>query len=177
MLKTWLTARPRNKGIFAILLAALVFLLLFFLWLIKDEVRMMLVAEPETCALCDGQPHDVPCLLDISSGQVGELVRDPSPGRFQSVGTLSVPGGWDPDTQTGWVSIPQEDPLLVVPLFCRSCRWTIVQNPPCSYYLADLTDPAAPVLYSIEAGTLDLLGWTITMEQTDDGFDLTISPH
>lgn len=71
MLKTWLTARPRNKGIFAILLAALVFLLLFFLWLIKDEVRMMLVAEPETCALCDGQPHDVPCLLDISSGQVG----------------------------------------------------------------------------------------------------------
>ena len=177
MLKTWLMARSRNKCIFAILLAVLVFFILPFLWLIKDEVRMMLVENPETCALCDGQPHDVPCLLDINRGQVVELVGSQVPGRFQYVGAPSVLGGWDPDAQTGWVSIPEEAPALTVPLFCRSCRWKIVGNPPAVFYLADLTDPAAPVLYPIEAGTLDLLGWTIATEQTDDGFDLTISPH
>ena len=63
MLKTRLMAHSRNKCIFAILLAVLVFFILPFLWLIKDEVPMMLVENPETCALCDGQPHDVPCLL------------------------------------------------------------------------------------------------------------------
>lgn len=89
MLKTWLMARSRNKCIFAILLAVLVFFILPFLWLIKDEVRMMLVENPETCALCDGQPHDVPCLLDINRGQVGELVKSPDGSN-----TWALPAPW-----------------------------------------------------------------------------------
>ncbi len=159
------------------ILIVLGFLLaLFLLWAFKDEARAMLLEPPEVCALCGRESREVPCLLDISTGEVGPLAGTTLPGKFQYIGLPGAWGGWDSDARTGQVTLPQEDPLLLVPLFCRSCRWAIMENPARLYYIADLSDPQDPQLYPIGEEPLTILGWTITPEDTTDGTTLTISP-
>ena len=159
-----------------ILIALAGLLALFLLWAFKDEAHAMLIDPPEVCALCGQEPQEVPCLLDISTGEVGPLAGTTLPGKFQYIGVLGAMGGWDSDAQTGQVTLPQEKPFFLVPLFCRSCRWDIMGNPASLYYLADLSDPQEPQLYPIGAEPLTILGWTITPKDTVDGTTLTISP-
>lgn len=153
----------------------LLLLTLFLIWAFKDEARAMLAEPPETCALCDQEPREVPCLLNIRTGDVGNLVGTSLPGKFQYIGVLGAMGGWDSDTQTGRVTIPDEKAIFTVPLFCRSCRWDIMGHPANLYYRVDLSDPKAPQLYSIEEKPLTILGWTICPEGTTEGTVLTIS--
>ena len=159
-----------------ILTALAVLLALFLLWAFQDEARAMLLEPPEVCALCGQEPQEVPCLLDISTGEVGPLAGTTLPGKFQYIGVLGAMGGWDSDAQTGQVTLPLGEAHFLVPLFCRSCRWTIMGNPARLYYLADLSDPKSPLLYPIGEEPLTILGWTITPKDTADGTTLTISP-
>ena len=154
----------------------LLFLSLFLFWAFKDEARAMLTEPPQVCALCDQEPQDVPCLLNISTGDIGKLVGTAVPGKFQYIGVLGAMGGWDSDTQTGKVTIPDEKALFTVPLFCRFCRWTIMKNPAQLYYLADLSEPKTPLLYPIEDQPMTILGWSICPEETSGGTTLTITP-
>lgn len=159
-----------------ILIALVFFLVLFLTWAFKDEARAMLTEPPQVCALCDQEPQDVPCLLNISTGDIGKLVGTAVPGKFQYIGVLGAMGGWDSDTQTGKVTIPDEKALFTVPLFCRFCRWTIMKNPAQLYYLADLSEPKTPLLYPIEDQPMTILGWSICLEETSGGTTLTITP-
>ena len=169
------------KAILDTFLMALVFLvvglvILFLSFAFKDDVQAVMIDPPEVCALCDQGPRSVPCLLNISTGDIGNLAGTARPGTFQYIGVLGAMGGWDSDAQTGHVTIPDETPALLAPAFCRSCRWTIMRNQPSCYYLADLSDPQTPQLYPIKDQSLTILGWTITPEEGASGTALTITP-
>ncbi|MBQ2925616.1 MAG: hypothetical protein IJE03_02155, partial [Ruminiclostridium sp.] len=150
------------------------FMVIFLVWGFKDEVHAMLIEDPETCALCDQEPQEVPCLVDISTGTVGKLAGTNVSGTFQYIGVLGAMGGWDSDARSGEVTLPQESPRFLVPLFCRSCRWVILGHSPENYYLADLSDPSHPVLYPPEEGTCSLLGYDITVSEGAGGLQVTV---
>lgn len=82
-----LTIRKKLIGILLLLLT------LFLIWAFKDEVQAMLPEPPEVCALCGQEPQAVPCLLDISTGEVGKLAGTTLPGKFQYIGVLGAMGG------------------------------------------------------------------------------------
>ncbi|MBR2490123.1 MAG: hypothetical protein IKB65_01395 [Ruminiclostridium sp.] len=169
------------KLILDTILMALVFLViglvvLFLFFAFKDDVQAMMIEPPEVCALCDQEPRTVPCLLNISTGDLGALAGTTLPGKFQYIGVLGAMGGWDSDAKTGHITIPDEDPAILALAFCRSCRWTIMRNPPSCYFLADLSEPQVPRLYPIRDDPLTIQGWTITPEEGETGTALTITP-
>jgi len=170
-MRSWLKKRVFGKILLGVLLG---FLVLFLVWGFKDEVHAMLIEDPETCALCGQEPQEVPCLEDISTGTVGKLAGTNVSGTFQYIGVLGAMGGWDSDARSGEVTLPQESPRFLVPLFCRSCRWVILGHSPENYYLADLSDPSHPVLYPPEEGTCSLLGYDITVSEGAGGLQVTV---
>ena len=159
-----------------LIILAVIGMLLLFWKPLYTVGAFLLLPSPDTCSLCDQEPRSVPCLLNISTGDIGNLAGTARPGTFQYIGVLGAMGGWDSDAQTGHVTIPDETPALLAPAFCRSCRWTIMRNQPSCYYLADLSDPQTPQLYPIKDQSLTILGWTITPEEGASGTTLTITP-
>ena len=157
-------------------LLLLVILLLLFCWNNWDKLRFFTFRDPEVCALCQSQSYDVPCLLDASTGEVGPLVGAQVPGKFQFIGTLRASGGWNSDSQTGSVLVPEEKPVLTANPFCRDCRWLLPQELKGTFGILDLSDPSVPQLYPVEPGEYEIWGWNILIQKEENGFSLAVSP-
>lgn len=89
----------------------------------------MALYEPRHCALCEAPENNVPCLLDLHSGETGELriskhelSDDPSTFGFSFMRVLGNTGYRDTSTRVCEVTIPQDDLHLSPQLFCRDCR-------------------------------------------------------
>jgi len=129
--------------------------------------------EPEVCALCGGEPRNVPCLLDSAAGEIGALTGTLVPGKVQFIGCSEAWGAWDSDAKTGQVSVPRGAGETEETLFCSSCRDALADKG--TYVMLDLSTQAAPVVYPLkDSAVYDILGWTITVAETESGFDLTI---
>lgn len=160
-----------------VLLAAIGIFLLFWKPILSTGF-LLLVPSPDTCVLCDQEPREVPCLLNRNTGDMGPLVGTAVPGKFQFVGCLGAMGGWDSDTQTAQVTVPNTQDGLALPLFCRSCRFHIADGTGTTFVLLDLTDPEQPVIYPLEKDALyTMQGWTIRVQgsQAEDSFEVAVS--
>ena len=123
------------------------------------------IPEPEYCSLCAGRRYHAPCLLKLSTGEVGELqVYDPKPetiyeiAEHQQTGTfcfLSCAGltGWrDTDNHIAQVTIPEERSRIAQKYFCQNCRTILKETAVRGYVLLDLYDLERIQAYSIYNG-------------------------
>jgi len=114
--------------------------------------------EPERCALCGngaGPSYQAPCLVDLSTGEVGEL----APAENGQAGTLhfrpcaGLTAVCDTCNNTCQVTIPPEKMGMMAPgHFCRPCRGLLAGAGLEGYLLADLCDIAHIRVYPLRGG-------------------------
>ena len=170
-------AAKKKRYLLFIACSILVFLL--FWKPICSTGLFLLVPSPDTCSLCDQEPREIPCLLNRSTGDIGTLVGTTVPGKFQFVGCLGAMGGWDSDTQTAQITVPNTQDVLALSHFCRSCRFQISNSRGYPFALLDLSDPKQPVTYPLEDNTVyTIQGWTVSVQanQSESSFMLAVSP-
>lgn len=118
--------------------------------------RIFLTPEPDLCALCGyggGPRYHVPCLVNLSTGEVGEMrIYDPDPVRIwevsevQQTGTFSmlrcagVTAARNTDAHTCTAELPRKADELIPAYFCRDCRGRIAEVSRRGFILADLYD-------------------------------------
>ena len=121
--------------------------------------------DPERCALCGGGIHyHAPCLLNLSTGQIGEMaVYTPhrsiqgeiAPMEKQQTGTFDfyfcagLMGVRDTSNHTCKVTLPAERELMDPAFFCRECRVFLAGVGLEGYLIVDLYDLAHIQVYPI----------------------------
>lgn len=122
--------------------------------------------DPERCALCSaGTRYHAPCLLDLSTGQVGELTvyahhpsksgeiapmeKQPT-GTFNYFSCLGLPGIRETCTFTCTVTLPKERKRIDPALYCRDCRRLLAQAGMEGYVVVDLYDPKHIQAYPLQ---------------------------
>ena len=124
----------------------------------------VLTPESEICALCgSGIPYHAPVLLNLSTGEAGEIrVYDPDPrhryelAEEQSTGTFSLlhiagaAGYRDTSNHTCCVTLPEKESPIDPALFCRDCRALLADTATEGYILADLYNLRDMKVYAIK---------------------------
>lgn len=129
---------------------------------------MMDFPDPEQCALCgEGMPYHAPCLLNISTGQMGEmkvynphpsLVGEIAPMEMQQNGTFNfqscagLMGIRDTSNHICKVTLPEERELINPALYCQDCRQLLAGAGIEGYVIVDLYDLGGIRVYPIRAG-------------------------
>lgn len=126
--------------------------------------------DPERCALCGkGGQYHAPCLIDLSTGQLGELrvyTYDPTgpgaldPREAQRSGTFNflpcagLTAVRDTDLHTCQVILPREQDLMDPALFCRECRQLLAGASLEGYVIVDLYGLDSIRAYPIRSGSI-----------------------
>lgn len=129
---------------------------------------MISLPDPERCALCsEGMPYHAPCLVNLSTGQIGELkvyAHHPSqqgeiaPMEMQPTGTFNfqpcagLMAIRDTCAHTCKVTLRAEIGLINPALFCKECRQLLAGAGLDGYVIADLYDLDNIQAYSIQSG-------------------------
>lgn len=136
-------------------------------------------ARPEDCILCGSQKYHAPCIVNLFTGEVGELtiyaphstlvgeIAEEQPG-----GTFSVfPCGGqkavlDSDARTCSVQLPESIKMLKNQFFCKHCRELLMGMR--GFALADLYDPNKICVYPVRDGAEYIIrGYTVSVEWND----------
>lgn len=165
-MKNWL----KKYAMASILSAAFFALGLFLRALTADRdtalwKSLVLTPEPEICALCgngNGMPYHAPVLVDLSTGEIGEMqVYDPDPvhryelAEEQSTGTFSLlyvaglTGCRDTCEHSCDVTLPEKGGQIDPTHFCRNCRAVLAGIDTEGYILADLHNLSDIAAYTI----------------------------
>ena len=110
--------------------------------------------EPERCAICDSIPFHAPALVNLATGEVGELaVYDPHPfkvaelNEYQQGGTFSfiyaagLNGYSDTANWETHITIPTNENEYEEKYFCKACRELISDHTENGFLLLDLREP------------------------------------
>lgn len=123
---------------------------------IAEWRTILLTPEPDLCALCGyggGPRYHAPCLVNLSTGEVGEMrIYDPDPVRIWEVSEVQQSGTFsllrcagvtavrDTDAHTCTAGLPRRADGLASEHFCRNCRARIAEVSRQGFILADLYD-------------------------------------
>lgn len=152
---------------------------------------LIFAPEPEICALCgngNGFSYHAPVLVNLSTGEVGELrVYDPDPlnraelAEEQSTGTFSflhvagLTGYRDTSLHSSYVTLPQEKAPIVPSHFCFDCRTLLSGTATEGFILADLYNLGSIVTYGIEENkTYTVRDYAISISSQDKLDNLSI---
>lgn len=138
-------------------------ILIIFVTLILVFVSAILpTPNPQYCTICDSIPYHAPCLVNLATGEMGELtVYEPHPFKvaelndYQKSGTfcfLPVVGLIGYRDTANWethIAIPTEENEYEEKYFCKSCRELLVNCINQGYVLVDLRKPQNPIIYAI----------------------------
>lgn len=118
----------------------------------------------EDCSICGHLKCHAPCILNLATGEIGELElympHDREVGEIaeeQSGGTfgfISVAGLHGIKLTDPWyieLDIPMEGNKMRLSHFCGSCRKQLADYE-CGFVLLDIYDLASPVIYTIKDG-------------------------
>ena len=110
--------------------------------------------EPERCAICDSIPFHAPALVNLATGEVGELaVYDPHPfkvaelNEYQQGGTFSfiyaagLNGYSDTANWETHITVPLNENEYEEKFFCKACRERISSHTHKGFLLLDLRTP------------------------------------
>lgn len=164
-MKTWLTRNRRQ--LFALGIVAVMGVVFSLGWYAGSNATnqkayaalwkaMIDLPDPEQCALCSkGMQYHAPCLIDLSTGQMGEMkvyTGHPShqgelaPKEKQQTGTFNfqlcagLPGIRNTCNHTCTVTLPEERELMDPALFCQECRQLLAGAGLDGYVIVDLHD-------------------------------------
>ena len=121
-------------------------------------------SEPERCAICDSIPMHAPALINLATGEVGELaVYDPHPfkvaelNEYQQGGTFSfiyaagLNGYSDTANWETHITIPKDENEYEEKHFCKSCRERITDHTDYGFLLLDLRTPVSCSILSLDS--------------------------
>lgn len=110
--------------------------------------------EPERCAICDSIPMHAPALVNLATGEVGELeVYDPHPfkvaeldefqqgGMFRFIYAAGLNGYSDTANWETHITMPINENEYEETFFCKYCRNMISNHTENGYLLLDLREP------------------------------------
>lgn len=117
-------------------------------------ITILPASEPERCAICDSIPYHAPALVNLATGEVGELaVYEPHPfkvaelNEYQQGGTFSfiyaagLNGYSDTANWETHITIPTNENEYEEKYFCKSCRELISDHTEYGFLLLDLRTP------------------------------------
>lgn len=142
------------------------------------SIAVLLVSQipPKECVLCTEAPHHAPCLLNLSTGEIGELtVYDPHPadGKMLSVeqmtGTFSflhcagLTGYRDTACELCHFDIPIDANKYDASHFYLDCRSLLASYKNHAFVLVDTFDEGSPLILPIkESVTYELRSYRIS---------------
>lgn len=139
--------------------------------------------DPERCALCgEGMRYHAPCLIDLSTGQMGEMkvyTNHPTkqnglaPMELQETGTFNfqpcagLMGVRDTCNHTFEITLPKGKRLINMTLFCEDCRLLLYKAWLDGYAVVDLYDLDDVRVYPIQNHTIRDYRVAVTGGQRD----------
>lgn len=151
-------------------------------------------ARHEDCSLCAGLKCHAPCIVNLATGQIGELViYEPHPSLVGEIAE-EQPGGFfafrpcaemtavqDADARTCSVQLHGSRKKLNLKYFCDSCCRLLSEVQTNGYAIADLYDLGEIHVYPIEAGAVyTIRNYIVSVDWDDEakGFNvLNFSPE
>ena len=144
--------------------------------------------EPKRCSVCDYIPSHAPCLVNLNTGEVGEIAlyephhtlvgeiaEEQRGGYFSFMSIAGLRGYLDACVPEAHITVPKDVEKYEEKYFCSSCRDLLKEYSHCGFVLADLRNPEAPTVYPVEAGIeFEVRCYTVVITETDKG-ELDIS--
>ena len=144
--------------------------------------------EPDRCRICEYIPSHAPCLVNLNTGEVGEIALyephhtlvgeiadEQRGGYFQFMSVAGLRGHLDASVPEAHVAVPGEVEKYEEKYFCSTCRELLEEYAKCGFVLADLRKPETPTIYPVEAGTeFEVRCYKVVVTETDEG-ELDIS--
>lgn len=149
---------------------------------IAEWRTILLTPEPDLCALCGyggGPRYHAPCLVNLSTGEVGEMrIYDPDPVRIWEVSEVQQSGTFsllrcagvtavrDTDAHTCTAGLPRRADGLAPEHFCRNCRVRIAEASRRGFILADLYDLADIQVYALSGeASYSIRGYDVSVSR------------
>lgn len=138
----------------------------------------VILYEPNHCAICEAAESDVPCLIDLHSGEIAELwvsdgeqFYDPSASTFSFINVLGTIGYRDTGEKTCKVTLPQDNLYLFPYRFCRDCSKKLQDVGKCHYAVLDTT---SKIPYPIVESSFAIGNYSITITKEANGMCITV---
>ena len=135
--------------------------------------------EPKNCPLCYAEPSDVPCLVDLHTGEIGEikigkreLSDDPATFAFYFVEVAGCKGYCDTASRCCQITLEQGERVMNPFLYCHSCRAKLRELRHDRYAVLDLRHTETATVYSAACGEFDIGKYHI--EIADDGTSIVL---
>ena len=122
--------------------------------------------EPERCSVCDYIPSHAPSLVNLNTGEVGEIAlyephhtlvgeiaEEQRGGYFRFMSVAGLQGYLDACVPEAHVTVSDGVEKYEEKYFCSTCRELLEAYAQCGFVLADLRDPETPTIYPVEVGT------------------------
>ena len=120
------------------------------------------------CYLCQGIPHDEPCIVNLATGEIAVLsVGGYGHAELSMIGGVSVTGI---NGESCEATIPISGEKVNPALFCEDCRERIAATPNNGYALADLKALSNVQLYPIE--DIAIRNYILTVSTADNAYDV-----
>jgi hypothetical protein len=130
-------------------------------------ITILPAPNPKRCAICDSIPYHAPALVNLATGEVGELsVYEPHPFKvaelnsYQQGGTFSfiyvagINGYSDTANWETHITIPINENEYEEKHFCKSCRKLISGHTENGFLLLDLRSPESFSILSLESDVI-----------------------
>ena len=144
--------------------------------------------EPERCSVCDYIPSHAPCLVNLNTGEVGEIAlyephytlvgeiaEEQRGGYFRFMSVAGLQGYLDACVPEAHVTVSDGVEKYEEKYFCSTCRELLEPYAQCGFVLADLRNPETPTIYPVEVGTeFEVRCYKVEITETDNG-ELDIS--
>ena len=139
--------------------------------------------EPEKCRLCNYIPSHAPCLVNLQTGEigeialyqphrtkVGEIAEEQRGGYFSFMSVAGLRGYMDACIPEAHIDVPQEAGKYEERFFCECCRGLLSEHIHTGFALADLKDPSNPTVYAVEEGTVFTVRcYSVSVAVNDEG--------
>ena len=144
--------------------------------------------EPERCAICDSIPMHAPALVNLATGEGGELtVYDPHPFKvaelnpYQQGGTFSfiyaagINGYSDTANWETHITLPTNENEYEEKHFCKACREKLINHTDSGYVLLDLRNPESFSILDLNSDeTQTVRCYEIKTEMQLDGVEISV---
>ena len=138
----------------------------------------LILREPSHCVLCDVPESDVPCLIDLHSGEVYELriydetiLDDPTSAYFSFMNILGNTGYRDTGEHYCKVTLPHDNVRMSAHLFCKDCRDKLQDCRKDHYAVLD-TNPLTA--HPIQTGHITVGDYAVEVLNDSDGSILIV---
>lgn len=171
MFKTWL----KKYSLPILICVTLVFLLI-------SQI------PPKECILCTEPPHHAPCLLNLATGEMGELtvyeihrnllLEEQTTGTFSFLHCAGLTGYRDTACELCHFDIPVDANKYNPAHFCTDCRKLLGSFKNHAYVLVDTFEKDSPLILPItESVTYELRYYRISTAYTEERsrYELTVN--